>query len=369
MQALGLFSGIGGFELAMSRAGIDLVGMCEINPRCRQVLSRQFEGVPIYEDVKNVSIATMGFDYGDINLITGGFPCQDVSTAGKRAGLAGERSGLWFEFLRIIREARPEWVVIENVPGLLSSNRGKDFETILNGLVGVGYSVAWRVFDAQHFGLAQQRRRLFIVGHLAGGRAAEILFEPEGGTRNFETSEAMGNETANAITTGVGTYRGNGFDNLILAESDRDIAKTVAARSAKAYSPETTTFVIDKPRLGQDIAYALTASIGTTYCDPDDNIIPVYYSHSDCQDRIYDPCGKSPALLNSLSGGAWKIFQVLGVRRLTPVECARLQGFPDDWCEGLSDTAQYEAYGNAVAVPVVEWILNRIVETYQEGGL
>lgn len=323
MKMLGTFSGIAGFEKAAQDVDIEVVGMVEINPRCRKVLARQFPGVPIYEDVRNVSTAAFGYEAGQINIITGGFPCQDVSTAGKRAGLAGSRSGLWFHFLRIVKEVIPQWIVVENVPGLLSSNKGKDFETILNGLVGVGYSVAWRVLDAQYFGLAQQRRRLFIVGHLADGRAAEVLFDTPGIEGNFETGEAVGYEVANALTTGVGTYRGNGFDNLILA-------KTLTTRTSRTYNPSN------------------------------DMLIPVYYSHSNQQDRIYDPRGKSPALLNSLSGGAWKIFQSARVRRLTPVECARLQGFPDDWCEGLSDTAQYEAYGNAVAVPVAEWILKRI---------
>src|SRR5687767_11372646 len=109
MKMLGTFSGIGGFELAAAHAGIDLAGMVEINPRCRKVLARQFPDVPIYEDVKNVSTLALGYDYGEINIITGGFPCQDVSTAGKRAGLAGSRSGLWFHFLRIIKEALPQW--------------------------------------------------------------------------------------------------------------------------------------------------------------------------------------------------------------------------------------------------------------------
>ncbi|MCJ7442995.1 MAG: DNA (cytosine-5-)-methyltransferase, partial [Methanotrichaceae archaeon] len=168
-----LFSGIGGFDIALNRAGFIPAWMCEIDKSCQNILKKHFEGVKIYDDVRTIRNAE------PVDLICGGFPCQDLSVAGKRAGLAGERSGLWFEFARVIDELEPKWVVIENVPGLLSSNKGRDFAVIIQWLVKRGYGVSWRILDAQYFGVPQRRRRVFIVGSFGNGRSAEVLFERE----------------------------------------------------------------------------------------------------------------------------------------------------------------------------------------------
>ena len=175
MKVGSLFTGIGGADIGFERAGATIEWQCEIDKHASSVLARHWPGVPNHGDVTMI-----GAHVGKVDLICGGFPCQDVSVAGRRAGLAGERSGLWFEFHRIARELRPEWLLIENVPGLLSSHQGADFAVILQGLAELGYGVAWRVLDAQYFGLAQRRKRVFIVGHLGDGRAAEVLFEREG---------------------------------------------------------------------------------------------------------------------------------------------------------------------------------------------
>lgn len=197
MKSLDLFSGLG----PANDTGITPLSFCDNNPAVRDHLQRHFPVTPIFEDVKHVSIATLaerGIDAAQIDIISGGFPCQDVSIAGNRAGLDGERSGLWFEYHRVVNEIRPRWIFVENVPGLLSSNGGRDFAIILAGLTGVLprvphggwqnsgfgrgrpelYGVAWRVLDAQYFGVAQRRPRLFVVGSLGDGRSAEVLFEP-----------------------------------------------------------------------------------------------------------------------------------------------------------------------------------------------
>jgi DNA (cytosine-5)-methyltransferase 1 len=132
------------------------VAQVEIDKAAQAVLRRHFPNAQLHSDITTVS----GGDLGPaVDVLCGGFPCQDVSVAGRRAGLAGARSGLWHEFHRILGEARPRWVVIENVPGLLSSNRGRDFATILRGLGDIGYCVAWRVLDSQYFGVPQRRLR------------------------------------------------------------------------------------------------------------------------------------------------------------------------------------------------------------------
>ena len=179
MNVLSLFSGIGGFDLGFERAGMTVVGVCEIDKHAQKILQRHFPAATLHTDVRKVS-----YERGTIDVVCGGFPCQDISVAGKRAGLAGERSGLWFEFARIIDEAQPAWVVIENVPGLFSSARGEDFAEIIQWLDERGYGVAWRVLDAQGFGLAQRRKRVFIVASFGSPRCAKVLFESESGERH-----------------------------------------------------------------------------------------------------------------------------------------------------------------------------------------
>jgi DNA (cytosine-5)-methyltransferase 1 len=216
-----LFTGIGGFDLAFEQAGMTCAWQCEINAAARSVLAKHWPDVPCYEDVRNVTRDNTP----TVDLICGGFPCQDLSVAGKRAGLAGDRSGLWFEFHRILTELRPQWIVIENVPGLLSSNGGADFAVILRGLVECGYGVSWRIFDAQYFGVAQRRRRVFIVGSFGDGRSAEVLFEREGlfghpPTRGEARQGIAGGVAPSLAASGRGTERAGesrGQDPLVAA--------------------------------------------------------------------------------------------------------------------------------------------------------
>lgn len=196
LTAASFFSGIGGFDLGFERAGIETIFQCEIDANCRQVLKRHFPHALRHNDIRSITAAwnrqsrnrrishrwRRVFELLSVaHVWCGGFPCQDLSVAGERAGLAGERSGLWFAFRRLVGLFRPPIVVIENVPGLLSSNGGEDFAEILRGLARLGYDVAWRSLDAQYCGLAQRRERVFIVGcsGASGARPEEILFEPE----------------------------------------------------------------------------------------------------------------------------------------------------------------------------------------------
>lgn len=183
-----LFSGIGGFELAMAEAGIPTLAACEIDKKARGVLHDRFPGVHIYHDVRKVtgdSLRSLGAVPGR-TVLSAGWPCQGNSVAGSRGGMDDARSGLWSEVVRILAELRPAWFVGENVPGLLSVAGGRDFATVIGDLARLGYGFAWRVLDAQHFGVPQRRRRVVIVGRLGdSGRApAQVLLEPEGGGRN-----------------------------------------------------------------------------------------------------------------------------------------------------------------------------------------
>ena len=269
MRHLSLFAGIGGFDLGFDRAGMSTVGQIENDPHCVKVLEEHWPDAPRFGDIQEIHADELP----TADIWSGGFPCQDLSIAGRRAGLDGERSGLWHHFARLVAIGLPAWLVIENVPGLLSSNDGRDMGTILGQLGQLGYGFAYRVLDAQYFGLAQRRRRVFIVANL----------------------------------------RDRGAPSWVL-------------------------------------------SIGQASCgDPP-------------PDR-----GTRPAIAATLetrpTSDRWRVEENHlietsdGVRRLTPLECERLQGFPDGWTSALSDSRRYRTLGNAVAVPVAEWIGQRIEET------
>ena len=189
--AVSLFAGVGGFDLALQRAGVKVVASVEWDKHAQNILKRHFPESHIFGDIQGVTgeqLIRAGFE-PSTGILTGGFPCQDLSVAGKRAGLAGKRSGLFWEICRLLDETRPQTVVLENVPGLLSSNNGRDMAVVIEALVGRGYRVGWRVLDAQHFGVPQRRRRIFIVGCLgdAGRTPEEILAIAEGRTGYLET--------------------------------------------------------------------------------------------------------------------------------------------------------------------------------------
>lgn len=173
MKFLSLFDGCHMFGLGARRAGFGCAGTSEIDTHAANVTRYHYPNTPQLGDVRDVGAT-------DADLIIGGFPCQDLSVAGDRRGLAGERSGLFWEIVRIARESSPRWLLLENVPGLLSSNGGRDMGAVLGALGELGYGWAYRVFDAQHFGVPQRRRRVFIVGCFGDvRRAGQVLFEPQ----------------------------------------------------------------------------------------------------------------------------------------------------------------------------------------------
>jgi len=301
------------------------------------------------------------------DLITAGFPCQDLSVAGKRGGLDGKRSGLFWGIIRIAKRLRPRWLLLENVPGFRSSPtgaNGRDFTVALAALDELGYGVAWASLDAQWFGLAQRRERVFIVCRLGAPCPPEILFEPEGMSGHSPPCREEGAVVTALSASSVGTcgaddnqdqaghlvahtLRGEGFD----ASEDGTgrgtplvVAGTLAASGAGTARPagqcNEADFLVASFKRGQGAA---ARSIG-------------YRSE------------QSPTLGATESGTQTPpgIVGQFGVRRLTPRECERLQGFPDDWTQvpfngrPMSDSARYKMIGNAVAVPVVQWIIRRL---------
>jgi len=208
ITGVSLFAGVGGFDLAMERNGVNVVANVEIDKHCQALLERKFPNAKQFNDVTTVKgkdLIDVGFNPSR-GIITGGFPCQDLSVAGKRAGLAGERSGLFWEIARIVEETQTEWFILENVPGLLSSNEGKDFGVVLGTMADLGYSVAWRTLDAQYFGVPQRRRRVFIVGRRTAGQGGpeEVLFKPQSLRRNTKTSQPQRQDTSTSAAKSFG---------------------------------------------------------------------------------------------------------------------------------------------------------------------
>lgn len=349
LRVASLFSGIGGFDLGFERAGAEVIFQCELDKNAQRVLRAHWPEVPLHDDITTLERGPVA------DVYAGGFPCQDVSVAGRRAGLAGERSGLWFEFHRLLSGARPRWVVIENVPGLLSSHRGRDFSIVLQGLVDLGYRVAWRVLDAQYFGLAQRRKRVFIVGSLGDGRCAEVLFERESVPGDPPARRAAGEAIAGTLgdSSQSGGFRTTDLDNSGAFVFDPTQVTSPGNRS----QPEPGGPCHTLPAAGR------APHIGS--------VPAVAWALQERDAKGPDSDTKEGHLL-PVTGG---------VRRLTSRECERLQGFPDDWTavswtqthslagrplkkpviKHMVDSHRYRQLGNAVAVPVAEWIARRII--------
>jgi DNA (cytosine-5)-methyltransferase 1 len=224
--AVSLFAGIGGFDLALERAGVKVVASVEIDKKAQDVLRRHFPDSTIFGDIQGVTgeqLRAAGFDPAN-GIITGGFPCQDLSVAGKRAGLAGKRSGLFWEICRLLDETRTQTFILENVPGLLNSNGGRDMAVVIEALVKRGYRVGWRVLDAQYFGVPQRRRRVFIVGCLgnSGPSPAEILAISQGRAGYLETSNKTRKGSSSTIANGLGTG-GNAITGTLCARDYKGI--------------------------------------------------------------------------------------------------------------------------------------------------
>jgi len=188
------FAGIGGFDLAFERAGFEIGFQCEIDEFCLDILEKHWPDVPRVRDIRSITNETA---IVPADVWVGGFPCQDLSLArmGKRKGLGGSRSGLFYEFARLAGKTRPKVLVIENVHGLLNSHEGRDFQVLISALAKLGYAVGWRTLNSRYFGVPQSRRRVFIVGCDRDWRGpASLLFEPE--RRGGDAKEGEPNETA-----------------------------------------------------------------------------------------------------------------------------------------------------------------------------
>ena len=454
MMKLGsLFDGSGGFPLGGIIAGMSPVWSSEIEPFSIRVTEKRLPYVKHYGDVSKLN----GAGLEPVDVITFGSPCQDMSVAGKRAGLDGARSGLFFQAVRIVKEMRakygkPRYAVWENVRGALSSAGGEDFRRVLEELcrikddavdvprppkgkwqsagcvMGDGYSIAWRVLDAQYWGVPQRRKRVYLVADFDGDSAGKILFDSEGVSGHSEKMQAARKDFARCAQGGAGeTGWGKEVLNdqggmLVLFDNHREDARYTGPCDA---SPTITSHLgtgglnaplvclqgsmINRaekngPRgsgIDEDVSFTLNTADRHAVC------VPASADNLYCMSKSYHFAHATPDQADALVATDYKCPPVVNadwrVRMITPLECARLQGFPDWWTDGLTDenpsdeevqkwqgifdewcdingkkhkspaqvrkwlqtehpdSAKYKLWGNGVALPCVVFVLCGIV--------
>jgi DNA (cytosine-5)-methyltransferase 1 len=387
MNARSLFSGVGGLDLGLERAGLHVTSQCEKDPWRRRVLAAHWPGVPCAADVREVAegsrpgrLRAVGgnghgadaqparHDHIDADLQCGGFPCQDLSIAGRRAGLNGDRSGLFFEFARIADELQPRWLLVENVPGLLSSADGRDFAVVLSTLVDLGYGVAWRTLDARYFGVPQRRRRVFIVGRLGGDPEPALRALGAGGGGDLEAGDCSWQEASPAARGGVEvagplTRRyGKGVNTTV------DDGATIVS-PLRNPGDGGTGLNAEAAAGGQLVVSALQAPNGRGWRVDAEGaaggqlIAAPLTRGSATGPSVNQPGRRQEDDVNLVSGND-------GVRRLTPTECERLMSWPDGWTAvdgpATPDSRRYAACGDGVVSNVAEWIGRRILAADRE---
>ena len=448
-------SGIEAASVAWHPLGWKAAFFSEIEPFPSAVLAHYYPTVPNYGDLN----AFRDWPDAGVDLLVGGTPCQSFSVAGLRGGMADPRGNLALVYLALADRYRPRWIVWENVPGVLSSNRGRDFGAFLGGLAELGYGFAYRVLDAQFFGVPQRRRRVFVVGYLGDWRrAAAVLFEPaslrgdsppsrearertaptlaartrgggvlgtdldcDGGligpdvspalkARDFKGPSSDGDGDGDGAPLIVAhSLSADGFDasedgtgrgTPLVAATLRSGGSTKASHGKRSRTDRDTLVVFDTPQITHaenrsnpkpgDPCHPLAAGThapavafaATDYGSGAFEEVETARGLTTSADRtrsapivgcdVYngDETGDTAATLNAASGvpnhSGPKILMPSAVRRLTPRECERLQGFPDDYTltpyrgKPAADGPRYKALGNSMAVPVVRWIGERI---------
>jgi len=398
IKYISVCSGIEAASVAWHDMGWEPVAFSEIEPFPSEVLKTRFPNTPNWGDMTKFNT----WPDATINLLVGGTPCQSFSVAGLRQGLKDPRGNLMLTFLGIAERYKPKWIVWENVPGVLSSNGGKDFGSFLGALGELGYGWAYRVLDAQWFGVAQRRRRVFVVGCLGDQRAAaEVLFESESVSRNPAPSREKRQATAGSVEDSLGGgkwWDGGETSATITTRSggqympDKDnfqavIQPTVGALCARDYKGVGNQYVSEGKLITENNAVAHAFKIrggceggGKGYLGQDEQVFTIS-THQDqhiaqpiavdtfnqtTNEHTSQTLGSSATDVNHYGA---VINPPMAIRRLTPTECERLQGFPDGhtkipWKkkpeEECPDGPRYKACGNSMAVPVMRWIGQRI---------
>ncbi len=408
MRFVDFFAGIGGIRLGLEQAGHKCVGFCEWDKYARTAYKAMYntEGEWENHDVRTVGAC----DIPDADLWCFGFPCQDISVAGKQKGLQeGERSGLFYEIMRLLagrrQEDRPRWLLVENVKNLLSIGNGFDFARLLLEVGGYGYSLQWQVLNSKDFGVPQNRERVFIVGYLGDIRGREVFpLRPTDGENPCEL-----NEITQGLSMAYRVYNPDGISKTLAAVGGGAGAKTDLYAIRFRYT-ERGEKSREKGRMERvEIANALTSKhCGDQTADCSNGVLVAPVLTPDRKVRrqngrwmkepgepsftltstdvhgvaIYQrPRGYNKGGMHdiapALSINAWQENNLLTddvrIRRLTPRECWRLQGFPDEYFDkaktaGISDTQLYKQAGNSVSVPVARAIGERLKEVVDSNG-
>ncbi len=372
---LDLFSGVGVFSLALERAigkeDIGWIGYSDIDKYANQVFKRRFpnaEGLGSITDVQPDNLPER------IDLITFGSPCQDFSIAGKRGGISANRSSLLFEAMRIIRAKKPKYFVFENVKGLFSSGGGEDFTIVLQEIADSGYDGQWELLNSRHYGVPQNRERIYFVGHIRGRGRPEVF-------PLRETSEKPDIRDAEVASTlqhpghSGGNYKGMNMVKVHCTQTRNpnrpSLTKKCDCASGKLYQ---------KCCGAGGGSGLISKDDGTTYCLDTGNTQAVEIKElNKNQQEKWDKYDVDSSVSGTITeafgrGGSSAEYvkmlkknkEITGqIRRLTPVECSRLQGFPDDWNDCCSDSQRYKQMGNSITVNVAEAIFRKL---YKERG-
>ena len=379
MNYLSVCSGIEAATVAWHDMGWNPVGFSEIEKFPSQLLAHHYPNVTNYGDMTKFKEWNIN---EPVNLLVGGTPCQSFSVAGLRKGLEDPRGNLMLTYLAMANHFKPKWLLWENVPGVLSSNGGSDFAALLQGLAELGYGFSYRVLDAQHFGVPQRRKRVFVVGCLGDWRsAAKVLFESESLCRDITPRRGEGKDVANCLTKIPSSYSSY---NPARSEGNAVITKVYETHPADSRVKEMgnvcQTITTRWGTGGGNVPIALAENTigrqpqnggngdGFTEGGPMYTLNATGVHGIACDTYNGTIQGDVTATMTSASGisnaTGPKVMQNMRVRRLTTKECERLQGFPDDYTNTptSSDSTRYKALGNSMAVPVMKWIGNRIME-------
>lgn len=346
MKVVSLFSGIGGFEKGILQAepNTKIVFASEIDPYARKIYTKNY-GVEPHGDITKIKASNIP----NHDILCGGFPCQSFSIAGKRRGFEDTRGTLFFEIMRIVKIKRPKLLFLENVPGLLSHDEGRTFHTILRSLDEMGYDAEWQVFNSRNHGVPQNRERVFIIGHLRGTPGQQIF--PI--TANDKSVDAIQGQNTNCLTS---RYEGGQATGSYIIENQFNAQALTEARTEEAKEIRRKTKDRDfSPRREKKL---VTRKDGMANC----------VTSGQSKEQLIQIAGCLTG--GGHSGGLHSDMTTLdagsGIRRLTPIECERLQGYPDNWTAGISDTQRYKCLGNAVTVNVIEFIARRLFKMMEQ---
>jgi DNA (cytosine-5)-methyltransferase 1 len=326
-----MFSGVGGFELAMPQH--ECVGVSEIDKYSCELLLNKFKGVKNYGDATKINAKELP----EFDMLCGGFPCQAFSIAGKRKGFKDTRGTLFFDVARIVKTKRPKIVFLENVKGLLNHEKGKTFRTIIQTLSELGYDVQWLVCNSKFFGVPQNRERVFIIGSLRGKSRPEILPLGKGNGTGVEIKQLN-----NPIHSNNRVYSEKGLSPSLNTAQGGNRQPFIQSHSPRTNDPKKGG---SGPLRSEKHCFTLDRSPHYLIKDMKiaNSVTPDAYLTSGKRKRV-----NGKAVLTSMHERR--------IRRLTPLECERLQGFPEGWTEGFSDMQRYKMMGNAVTVNVIKAI-------------